>query len=267
MVPGDLVMAKYSLVAFAALTMFAGIAHAQAGKTFVEIGAGAATTHAGSFEFINPNGGQYIATFPNPPSDVSKVVGNDIILDRQRRDASSPTGDVTIGRFLNDKIFVRATYRYLGRYHFSGSATFPVDSVTPIGFDQDYYLRGHGFYAGLGYEKNFAPAVFMDLSVEAGAASLHSVSLQGANLQDPLGHPPRTVTRFSGGAEIGLGVHMNRSFDLIVKARGDWLGNAETGVSQFAISPDGNWAINADEQLKLHWLSTFGAGVAVRARF
>lgn len=260
------------LTAIGAASLLGSAAHSrtqpQAGTTFVEIGAGAATTHTGSFEFINPNGGQYITTFPNPPFDVSKVVGNDIILDRQRRDASSPTGEVTIGRFLGNALFVRATYRYLGRYHFSGSAAFPVDPNLPaLGFDQDYYLRGHGFYAGVGYEKNFAPAVFMDLSVEAGAASLHSVSLQGANLGDPLGHPPRTVTRFSGGAEIGLGVHMNRSFDLIVKARGDWLGNAQTGVSIFTISPDGNFGLNPDEQLKLHKLSAFGAGIALRTRF
>ena len=123
-------MLKPVILGATALTIFTGTAHGQAGRTFIEVGAGAATTHAGDFEFINPVGSNYIATFPNPPSQVSKVVGNDIILDRQRRDASSITGDVSVGRFLTNSIFVRATYRYLGRYHFSGSAAFPLDSLT-----------------------------------------------------------------------------------------------------------------------------------------
>ena len=260
-------MRYYAFFAFGAAMTVAGPACAQDSRTFVELGGGAATTHAGSFEFINPNGGQYIATFPSPPPDVSKVVGNDIILDRQRRDASSITGDVSVGRFVTRSIFIRATYRYLGRYHYRGSATFPVDSFTPLSFDQDYYLRGHGFYAGIGYEKTFGPMLFMDASVEAGVARLHSVSQQGANLQDPLGHPPRTVSNLSGGGVLALGVHLNRRLDFIVNARADLLGTAETGVSTFMISADQNWAINPDEQLKLHKLSSFGAGIGLRARF
>lgn len=255
------------LIAISAAITVAGPAFAQDSRSFVEVSGGAATTHAGSFEFINPNGSQYIATFPSPPSSVSKVVGNDIILDSQRRDASSLTADVSAGRFLTRNIFVRATYRYLGRYHFSGSAAFPLDSYTSLAFDQDYYLRGHGFYAGLGYEKAIGPMVFFDVSAEAGVASLHSVSRQGANLQDPLGHPPRTVSNLSGGAALALGVHLNRGIDLLTSVHGDWLGSAETGVSEFEVSPDGNFGLNPDEQLKLHNLTSFGAGIGLRARF
>lgn len=259
---------RYSaFIALGAAMTWAGAAAAQDSRTFIEVGGGAATTHAGSFEFINPNGGQYIATFPNPPFDASKVVGNDIILDHQRRDASSITADVTVGRFVTNTVFLRATYRHLGRYHFSGSATFPLEAFTPLAYDQDYYLRGNGFYAGVGYEKRFGPMVFMDVSAEAGVARLHSVSQQGANLQDPLGHPPRTVSKLSGGAVLAMGVHLNRRLDLLTSIRGDWLGSAETGVSQAEVSADGNFGLNADEQLKLHKLSSFGVGIGLRARF
>lgn len=139
-------------IALGASLIICGAAQAQSGQTFVEIGAGGATTHAGSYDFINPNGGQYITTFPNPPGNQSKVIGNQIILDRQRRDASSPTVEATLGRFINDTVYLRATYRYLGRYHFSGSAAFPVDpQQSALSFDQDFYLRAHGAYAGVGY--------------------------------------------------------------------------------------------------------------------
>lgn len=248
--------------------MVAGTAQAQTGETFAEIGGGGATAHAGGFDFVNPNGAQYIATFVNPPGNQSKVIGDRIILDRQRRDASSPTGEVTIGHFLSDTVYVRATYRYLGRYHFSGSAAFPIDpQQSALSFDQDYYLRAHGAYAGVGCQKNVAAGAFVALSAEAGAASLRSVSRQGANLGDPLGHPAATRTRFSGGGEIALGVHLNQRFDLIAKARGDWLGRAATGISVDTISADGNFGVNPDEQLRLRKLATYGFSVGLRARF
>jgi hypothetical protein len=250
-----------------AVAVLAVPAQARSGQTFVEVGVGGATTHAGSFEFINPNGGDYIKSFSPPPPGASMVVGNDIILYHQRRDSSSATAEASIGHFLTDSLFVRATYRYLGRYHFSGSAGFPIDQTGSVGFDQDFYLRAQGVYVGLGYEKTFGSQVFVDLSVEAGGTALHGVSTQGANVGDPFGHPPRTKTNFSSGGEIGLGVHLNRRLDLIVKGRGDWLGTAETGVSTAMVSADGNFGINPDEQLKMHKLSNFGAGLTLRARF
>ena len=257
----------YNLTAVLAATLFAGAAHAQSGRTFIEIGGGAATTHAGSYQFINPNGGAYITSFSPAPVGTSVVVGNDIILNRQRRDASSPTAEISIARFISNSVFMRATGRYLGRYHFSGTAGFPLDPTFAVSFDQDYYLRAYGLYAGIGYEHRFGSQVFVDASVEAGVASLHSVSRQGANLGDPLGHPAATRNNFSAGAELGFGVHLSPSLDLVVKARGDFLGTAQTGISVDTLSPDGNFGLNRDEQLKLHNLTTVRAGIALPSRF
>ena len=48
---------------------FSSAAHAEgdnsmAGQSFIEVGGGAGAVHAGSFEFINLGGGDYITTFP-----------------------------------------------------------------------------------------------------------------------------------------------------------------------------------------------------------
>jgi len=51
----------------------------------------------------------------------------------------------------------------------------------------------------------------------SGAARLRSVSRQGANVGDALGHPVRSVTNLSGGLEADLGVHVGRKIDLIFK--------------------------------------------------
>lgn len=254
---------------------FSSTAHAQddsarAGETFIEVGGGAGAVHAGSFEFINPGGSDYIATFPAKIPGVSKVIGNDIVLDSQRRDAFSPTAEVSLGHFVSDRVYLRATYRYLGSFHLSGSAAFPIDPAIPlaVAFDQDYYLRGHAAYLGIGYQADLTGALFVDLSAEAGAARLRSVSRQGANVGDPLGHPARTVTKFSGGGEAGLGVHLGHRYDLIFKAHADLLGTAETGVvAQDTSSADGNFGINAREQLKLHRLTSYGLAMTLRARF
>lgn len=261
---------RYHLVAaLGAAAIFSSAAQAETGETFVEIGGGAGAVHAGSFEFINPNGANYIATFPFPVPGVSKTDGDDIVLDSQRRNATSPAAELTVGHFLNDALYVRASYRYLGKYHFSGSAGFPLDPTVPvtIAFDQDYYLRGHAAYLGVGLQKDLTSALFVDVSAEAGAARLRSVSRQGANVGDPFGHPARTVTNLSGGLEAGLGVHIGRKMDLIFKGHADLLGTAETGLSELMISADGNYGINPDEQLKLHDLKNYGLAITVRASF
>lgn len=244
-------------------------AESNAGQTFVEIGGGASAVHADSFEFTNPNGANYIANFPFPVPGVSKTDGDDILLDSQRRNAFSPAAELTVGYFLSHPLYVRATYRYLGRYHLSGSAGFPLDPTVPvtIAFDQDYYLRGHGAYLGIGLQKDLTNALFLDVSAEAGAARLRSVSRQGANVGDPFGHPARSVTNLSGGLEAGLGVHVGRKIDLIFKGHADLLGIAETGLSEQMISADGNYGINPDEQLKLHNLTNYGAAITLRASF
>lgn len=254
---------------------FSSAAHAEggnsmAGQSFIEVGGGAGAVHAGSFEFINPGGGDYNTTFPAKIPGVSKVVGNDIVLDSQRRDAFSPTAEVSVGHFIGDRVYLRATYRYLGRFHLSGSAAFPIDPAIPlaVAFDQDYYLRGHAAYFGIGYQKDLTGALFVNVSGEAGAASLRSVSRQGANVGDPLGHPRKTVTRFSAGGELGLGVHLGHRYDLVFKARADVLGTAMTGVvASDTFSADGNFGINAGEQLKLHRLTSYGLAMTLRARF
>ena len=241
-----------------------------AGQSFIEVGGGAGAVHAGSFEFINPQGSSYIATFPAKIPGVSKVAGNDIVLDSQRRDAFSSTAEITVGHFVGDRVYLRATYRYLGSFHLSGSTAFPIDPTIPlaVGFDQDYSLRGHAAYLGIGYQADLTGALFVDLSGEASAARLRSVSRQGANVGDPLGHPARTVTNFSAGGEVGLGVHLGRRYDLIFKGRADLLGTAMTGVVPTdTVSADGNYGINAGEQLKLHRLTSYGLAMTLRARF
>ena len=261
---------RYHLIAaLGVAAMFSGAAHAEAGETFVEIGGGASAVHADSFEFINPNGANYIANFPFPIPGVSKTEGDDILLDSQRRNATSPAAELTVGHFLSDSLYVRASYRYLGRYHLSGSAGFPLDPTVPvtIAFDQDYYLRGHGAYLGIGLQSDLTNALFLDVSAEAGAARLRSVSRQGANVGDPFGHPARSVTNLSGGLEAGLGVHVGRKIDLIFKGHADLLGTAETGLSEQMISADGNYGINPDEQLKLHKLQNYGVALTLRASF
>jgi hypothetical protein len=239
-----------------------------AGTTFVEIGAGMGQTHAGEFEFINPNGADYIKTFPVKIPFVSTVVGNDIVLDQQRRDASSPAFEASLGHFLGDRLYVRATYRYLGKTHYSGSAAFPIDpSFPPLAFDQDYYMTAHAAYLGIGYDAPLSGPLFVDLSAEGGVARLSSVSRQGANLGDTLGHPRATKTNFSGGGSVGLGVRASARTDVILKARADYLGSAATGISTSAGSPDGNFGINDGEQLKLHGLVNYSVGVTLRTRF
>ena len=266
---------KPVILAALIVTGFSSTAHAQddsakAGETFIEVGGGAGAVHAGSFEFINPQGGGYIATFPVAIPGVSKVVGNSIVLDRQRRNASSPSAEVSLGHFIGDRVYVRATYRYLGRFHLSGSAAFPIDPAIPlaVAFDQDYDLRGHAAYLGIGYQADLTGALFVDLSAEAGAARLRSVSRQGANVGDPLGHPARTVTNVSAGGELGLGVHIGRRYDLVFKGRADLLGTAMTGIVPVdTLSADGNFGINAGEQLKLHRVTSYGLAMTLRARF
>lgn len=240
-----------------------------AGQTFVEIGAGMGQTHAGQFDFFNPNAVPYIATFPIPVPGVSKTDGDRIILDSQRRDASSPAFEASVGHFLGDRFYLRATYRYLGKTHFSGSAGFPLDPTVPvtIAFDQDYYMTAHAGYLGLGYQVPLTGALFADLSAEGGIARLSSISRQGANVGDPFGHPRRTRNNFSAGASVGLGVGIGARTDVILRARADALGNAETGLSTQMVSPDGNYGIQADEQLKLRNLVNYSVGVALRTRF
>jgi hypothetical protein len=225
--------------------------------------------HAGSFQFVNPEGVAAITSFPIQVPGVSGTRGNRVLLDQQRRNASSVGADATIGHFLTDSVYVRATYRYLGSYHLSGSAAFPLDPSIPIplAFDQDYHLHAHGAYLGIGYQHTVAGPLFVDLSAEAGAAWLTSVSRQGANIGDTLGHPRATRTQCSGGGEIGLGAHLNSRFDLILKTHADWLGTAATGVvAQDTVAPDGIFGINAGEQLKLRKLVNYGVGVALRIK-
>ena len=105
------------------------------------------------------------------------------------------------------------------------------------------------------------------MAAEAGAAFLHSVSRQGANIGDPLGHPAATRTSFSAGGELGFGIHLNRHVDIVAKGRGDWLGKAATGISRETVSADGNFGLNPDEQLRLRKLSTYSFSVGLRARF
>jgi len=238
-------------------------------ETFIEVGGGVGAIDAGSFEFINPLGANYISTFPVPVPGVSKTKGNDIVLDSQRRSAMSPAAEFTIGHFVTDTLYLRASYRYLGKYHLSGSAGFPLDPTIPItiAFDQDYYLRAHAIYLGIGWQKDLTRTLFIDLSAEGGAARLRSVSRQGANVGDPFGHPARSVTNLSGGVEAGLGVRVGRRIDLIFKARAALLGNASTGLSQQMMTPDGNYGINPGEQLKLHNLKNYSLGATLRVSF
>ena len=265
---------KYALIAGLMAAGFAPTAnaeegHSNAGQTFVEIGAGMGQTHASQFDFINPVAAPYIANFPIPVPGVSKTAGDRIILDSQRRDASSPAFEASVGHFVTDRFYIRATYRYLGKTHFSGSAGFPLDPTIPItiAFDQDYYMTAHAGYLGLGYQLPLARPLFADLSAEGGVARLSSISRQGANVGDPFGHPRRTRDNFSAGASVGLGVAIGARTDVIFKARADALGTAETGLSTAMASPDGNYGINPNEQLKLHNLVNYSVGVALRERF
>lgn len=260
-------------VALLALSLSANTAFAETepshlGETFVEIGGGLGEVHAGSFEFINPQGAAFLNGFPVAVPGVSKVQGDQIVLDRQRRDASSPIASVSVGHFINQTTYVRATYRYLGSYHLRGSAAFPIDPTIPVAlaFDQDYYLKGHALYLGIGVQKDVTPALFVAASAEAGAARLTSVSQQGANIGDPLGHPASTRTRFTGGGELGLGVHATRKLDVIFNAHADLLGTVMTGVVPAdTLSSDGNFGINKGEQLRLHGLVNYGLGLVLRA--
>ena len=82
----------------------------------------------------------------------------------------SPAAEITVGHFLSDSFYLRASYRYLGRYHLSGSAGFPLDPTVPltVAFDQDCYVRGHGVYLALGLQEDLTDTLFLDVSAEAG---------------------------------------------------------------------------------------------------
>lgn len=165
--------------------------------------------------------------------------GNIILLGVDRNDQSF-AANLAVGHFLTSNIYVKGAYRYFGRYNASGFANFPGAG----NFQQVLTSTAHGALIGLGATYDLTQQIYLDVSVEIGAAFIRSTGTQGRNLGAANTFPSAMRTNFAFGTGLGLGYRMTRSLDLTLTGTYDYLGKASTGVTD-ANAP----GMNPGEQL------------------
>ena len=216
---------------------------------FVEGRVGAAFGSFSDLKFLNPVG---------VPFTSNAVSGNFIILNNKDLADTSFTGGASVGYFLNNQWFAKASYQYFGRFQASGFANFPG-----VGnFRQDLTTRAHGFLVGLGGDFNVTNAIFVEPTVEVGVGYLRSTGQQGANIGTPNNFPSQNHTNFIAGGGLGVGYHVTPRVDVLVSGNYYWLGKADTGVTGTP-PPVG---MNTGEQLQAN-LSVVTATVGARMKF
>lgn len=218
---------------------------------FIEGRAGGSFGRFDDLKFLNPDG---IAFTTNP------VSGNYIILNGKDLSDSSFTGGTSVGYFLNNYAFVKASYQYFGTFKASGYANFPAGGGN---FQQEIKTVAHGLLLGIGADFDIIDnRYFIEPTAEIGVGFLHSTGRQGANLGASNTFPSKNNTNFIGGAGLSLGYHVNKSFDVLVGGHYYWLGKADTGITGNP-PPAG---MNTGEQLQAK-LQVFTVTLAARLHF
>lgn len=198
---------------------------------FVDLGAGVGLSWVNSLTFTNPVGTAFTT---NP------VSGGDIVLSGVDKTDRSFAATVAVGRFLTSNIYLKAAYRYFGKYDASGFANFPPGG----NFQQVLTSTAHGALVSLGTTYDLTQQLYLDASVEIGAAFIRSTGTQGRNLGVGNTFPTDTRTNLAAGAGLGLGYRLTQSLDLTLTGSYHYLGKAATGVTD-ATAP----GMNPGEQL------------------
>jgi opacity protein-like surface antigen len=235
--------------------------YAAESRFFVEAGVGVERIFSDDYYHKNPN---------NYPNTLNKTRGDEIILQQRRNNQNGPTASASFGYNIDENIFFRGTYRYLGDITFRGNSYFSIPPVKP--FEQALKIGGNGLFAGAGYKHPLNDKWFLTLSGEIGAAQIRTSGTQGANIAalinslfgpPSIGYfPSKTQYNFGYGAELGVGYKIDTRWSILATLTYDRLGDVATGAS-----PNNDPYLAPQEQLKVTQLQAVLGQIVVRYSF
>jgi opacity protein-like surface antigen len=218
---------------------------ASAPSFFIDGAVGVGYSDMDTLRFINPIGTAFTT---NP------TVGDQILLQNTGDKNTSFAAMAGVGYRFANGFYAKASYRYFGEFGSNGFAGFGG-----FDFDQRFRTEAHGALLGLGYMFDLTSSLYLDASIDVGAAFLRNRGTQGVNLGLNNTFPSRNKTTFAIGGNLGLGYRLTQSMDLTLTGSYHRLGKAETGVT-----PVGVVGMNPGEQLRGGNLDVFTGLVGVR---
>lgn len=206
---------------------------------------------------------------------------NDISADRKYISLTAPDNQsnslnayAAVGYQLARNISVSVSYRYLGTFWASGSASFPGAPPPPNvsnnsapdnlladqavkttelattqsqSYAQILSAKAHAAYLGIAAHTDLSPKVFAEATGDLGIAFVRSSGTQGRNLGGNGAFPRANHANLSWAVGAGIGYRTSDRVSLIMRGKYFDAGKAHTGTTTNAAH---NLGMNANERLE-----------------